>query len=255
MAIPARSRWWIATLLIVAVLLGISGLALDRPDVVWDAAGPHCPFCRSAVELYSSRCTACRGDFDWTVQPEEASPIATDSLSMLAAVDLRERIGQIGEEDAARRVASAVGLGEQAAALYLATVGRGDCGWCGGTRRDLTAPVPEDAPDCPLCFGSGRSIACGGNRRVEHGNWAAQRALEVYEAELEDMRDAGLPAEVQRREARRLAARFLGRFAGTAQARGIYFWERVPVSGPEDLAVDVAGRRLRGVRRALGAVE
>ncbi len=55
MAIPAASRWWIATLLIIGILVAISALALDRPNVVWNDGEPHCPACRKQVEYYSSR--------------------------------------------------------------------------------------------------------------------------------------------------------------------------------------------------------
>jgi hypothetical protein len=261
MAIPAKSRWWIATLVIVGVLLLISALALDRPNVVWDAGNPECPFCRHQVEMYGTRCAACRGDFDWVTAPESASPISHASLSVLEAERLQEAVRVLGPDVAAQRVAAATELSVEAARAYLGSVGRGECGWCGGTRKDLAAPELESAEACPLCLGTGSSIGCGGDRRARLGDWSAELAAQRYEAKMADLLCSHLDAEAFRREARELAEGFLTNHAGTVQAGRIYFWPRVGWTAEgrppreSDLAVHVARDRIDAVLGALEAAK
>ena len=166
MHVPASSRWWILTLLIVGTLLLISALALDRPNVVWQSHQPHCPHCRHVVEEYSSRCGDCRGEFDWVIAGKEQSPISTDSLSALDAEWLHARVEELGLETAASRVSDWTGLSTEAATEYVQSVGRGDCGHCGGTTQYLDAEKPEDRETCPCCFGACNSVAFEGDRRV-----------------------------------------------------------------------------------------
>ncbi len=257
MAVPAGSRWWIATLVIVGVLLAISALALDRPNVVWHAHSPQCPSCRTGVEWYSSRCATCSAEFDWIVSGDEQSPLSNASLSVLETEWLRKRVAELGVENAAERVAEKTGLSREAALEYL-TVGHGNCGWCGGTRKDLASPDLNEPESCPMCLGTGRSIACGGDRRVTLGNWAAERALTDYKAEMRQLTTANLEPDVVQDEARRLAEGFLRRFAGTQQVESIYFWPLVaPRTQPSDetRAVRVGRRRLDNVLVSLRPAE
>lgn len=257
MAIPAASRWWIATLVIVGLLLAISALALDRPNVVWDAHKPHCPSCRKGVEMHSSRCAACGGDFDWVVSTGEQSPLSRNSLSVLEVEWLRERVATLGAETAARHVAASTELSSEAALQYLA-VGHGNCGWCGGTRKDLSAADLEEADACPMCLGTGQSIDSGGDRRVTLGNWAAERAIQAYEADMYALLRTSLPAATVQEEARRLSESFLRRFVGTRQAARVYFWPHVkPGAGRQDenRAVRVGRKRLTDVISALRTAE
>ena len=71
MGIPAQSRWWVVTLLIVGVLVLISALALDRPNVVWSDGVPECPHCRHEVRHYSHRCQHTRSH--WVIWDHPAS--------------------------------------------------------------------------------------------------------------------------------------------------------------------------------------
>lgn len=257
MAIPAGARWWIATLVIVGLLLAISALALDRPNVVWDGHEPHCPKCRKAVEMHSSRCAACATEFDWVASSDEQSPLSAASLSALEAEWLRERVTALGPEEAARLVAESTGLGPEAALEYI-SVGQGNCGWCGGTRKDLSSEDLKQADACAMCLGTGKSIACGGDRRVTLGNWAAERAIQAYEEEMRELLTADLDAKVVRDEARRLAESFLRRFAGTEQASRVYFWPLVrPRTGPDPShrAVAIGRKRLSDALRSLRAAE
>ena len=226
MGIPAQSRWWVFTLVVIGILVLISMLALDRPNVIWAGATgvkPECPHCRHEVRPYSHRCADCGGEFDWVVPSDENSPISTASLSAQEAEWVRDRVKALTPEVAAQRVADAIGLPLPAATAYLETVGRGDCGWCGGTRRDLAAPEGE-IEDCAACFGSGDCIECGGDRRIRIGDQRAARALVAYRRELADVLAGRLPEEVKREEAKRLAREFLASHEGTAEAAAIRFW-------------------------------
>jgi len=223
MGIPAKSRWWVLTLAVIGVLVLISMLALDRPNVVWTGETPQCPHCRHEVTYYSHRCADCAGEFDWFTPSEDEAPISSASLSAQEAEWVRERVKVLGPDEAARRVAADTGLTLKAAGAYLASVGRGDCGWCGGTRRDLSAAEdPEET--CPACFGSAHCVACGGDRRVRIGDERAARALRAYKRELGDLLASGVPAEVKRQEGRRLAREFLASHEGTREAESILFW-------------------------------
>lgn len=254
MGIPAQSRWWVLTLAVIGILVLISMLALDRPNVIWLGDEPQCPHCRHDVQPYSHRCADCGGEFDWFTPGEDEGPISSASLSAQEAEWVRDRVKALGPEEAARRVAEATDLSAEAAAEYLASVGRGDCGWCGGTRRDLSAGAkPDDV--CPGCFGGGNSVACGGDRRVRIGDERAARALVVYKRELADLLASHVPVAVKHTEGRRLAREFLSAHEGTREAESILFWPRVPV-GQEAVAVGEAivwkGReRLNAILQAL----
>ena len=56
-------RWLVMTILIVGVLLAISALALDRPDVIWTTKGPECPACRTPVASFAYKCKDCDESF------------------------------------------------------------------------------------------------------------------------------------------------------------------------------------------------
>jgi len=263
MGIPVKSRWWLLSLLVVGVLLLISALALDPPNVVWDGYKPHCPFCLHEVEPYSHRCADCRGDFDWTVASKDASPISQDSLSVLEAEWVRARVEALGLEEATRLVADATGLSTQAAEAYVQRVGRGDCGWCGGTKKDLSASDLEEAPPCPCCLGTGDSVACAGDRHVRIGDPTAHHALARYRAAMADiLRDDGTVLASERAsEARRLGEEFLHLHAGTLEAAHILYWGDIASprtqGGRAHLAprtvTEVARGRLDQVLKALQA--
>ncbi len=263
MGIPVKSRWWIFSLVIVGVLLLISALALDRPNVIWDAYKPHCPRCRHEVAFYSHRCPDCRSDFDWTVAGKDESPISGDSLSVLEAEWVRARVEALGLETAARVVAGATKLSVAAATEYVQRVGRGDCGWCGGTKRDLAADDFEEAPPCPCCLGTGDSVACAGDRRVRLGDPTAHRAWRVYEAAMQDLLQpaAHVLAGERGKEARRLGEAFLRVHAGSREAARVLFWGDIAAprltaqDGPRPprTVSEVAHGRLVRVLRALEA--
>jgi predicted amidophosphoribosyltransferase len=231
-AVRPEFRWWLLTLLLVGILLLISALALDRPDVVWEAGVARCPHCRAEVEPYSRRCRTCREQYDWSVAPDAQSPFSAWSLSALEAEDLQARKTLLGREEAEARVARVLSVSPEAARLYVDHVGRGLCGWCGGTGKDLD-DAPRFLKPCPACLGRGACVGCGGDRRVRVGDEASHLALLAYEAGLHDVSD-DLPVDVQRAEVRRLAEAFLERHAGTLEATRIVFWPLwQPASGGE----------------------
>lgn len=86
MAIRPESRWWIVTLVLVGGLFALSALALDRPNVVWNAAGAAaCPSCGSEARPGTRRCAACREEYDWVVAPPEVAPASPFALAPLEA--------------------------------------------------------------------------------------------------------------------------------------------------------------------------
>lgn len=260
MTIPVRSRWWMLSLLIVSTLLLISALALDRPNVVWEAHRAHCPHCREEVRDFSRRCAHCRGEFDWVVAGEEQSPLSADSLSVLESEWVHDRVAELGLEPAAGRVAEVTGISAEAAAEYVQSITRGDCGWCGGTKRDLALDKTVKIAVCPCCFGTGDSVACGGDRRVRIGDPTSRRAFLAYDEALQDLLRSEAAGARRAKEARRLAEEFLALHAGTAEAGRVLYWGDIAApesSGgpavPARTASRVARSRLDLVLKALRA--
>lgn len=245
MAFRPDSRWWLVTLAILAVLVAISLLAMDRPNVVWSGGTPQCPACRSTVELFSSRCTVCTTPFDWVIADAESCPLCPHDLSALEAEEVHVLVKRLGDEEATARIATALGATVESARAYLASLGRGRCGWCAG--RGVT-PASAEAKEatCPICGGRGACIGCGGDRRVQLGLQAAAQALRAYRAEVKDL-DRGLPADVRRAELTRLARAFLDRHAGSLEAAEVV----VPDNGGQEVAVVRARARLEAVLAAL----
>lgn len=253
MAIRPESRWWVVALLLLGLLFGLSALALDKPDVIWTFGSPQCPHCRNDVRPFSTRCSVCREEFDWTVAPDADSPISAWSLSPLEEDQLRARVKALGEPEAVRRLGEALGLAPPAVTEYLKQVGSGRCGWCGGTGSDLGRPGPAAASACPACFGLRQCVGCGGDRRVRLGDEGAARDLARYRQAMLGV-GAGLSLEAQRLEASRLGRQFLAQHAGTVEAASIAFapsW--TPGEGRRTSSVEAARSRLDAVLRALSA--
>lgn len=251
MAIRPESRWWIAILVLLALLFGLSALALDRPNVVWREGQPYCPHCRTAVATEAHRCQACREEFDWAVAPDEDSPLSPFTLSAHEVKRAKARIQELGEEQAATLIAQALGTTVVAAREVLSELGVGRCGWCCGTGKELPAaqgPAPATAPPCSVCRGEKACIACGGDRRMRLGDPDAQRALRRYREALADL-PAFLTPEERRLELMRLGDEFLDRHAGTQQATEIL---SATPGQPERPAAEQARGRWLALRRALG---
>ena len=248
MGIRPEFRWWVLTLVVVGVLLLISALALDRPNVVWDDGVPHCPQCRSEVAFFSGLCKTCKEPYDWKEAASDDSPLSRWSLSSLEARSLRERIDALGPTVATARIAAALELPRASAEAYLEAVDRGRCGWCGGTGRDLKQEREDST--CPICFGSGQCIACGGDRRIRVGDEAAHDAYLTYRSGLDDVdADVGVPTLVRVMEAKRLTHDIVRLHAGTLDATRVLFWPDWPAASL--VAVDVARERLDLVLQTL----
>jgi hypothetical protein len=251
-AIRPEIRWAVLVVVAIAALAGISALALIRTDVAWVAGTPVCPHCRAAVEMHSSRCKTCREQYAWQPVPDEDSPISPWSLSALEDQVLQARVAALGREAAAARVAQAIGVTPAAAKDYLDKVSAGRCGWCGGTERDLAVAPPQTAP-CPACFGRGACVACDGDRRMRRGDEGAGRDLHRYRAHMLDV-SALAPESVQRKEARRLAEAFLGRWHGTEQATEVWFWPEWKAGADERANRRVVQATRERLDKVLGAV-
>ena len=247
MGIRPEFRWWVLTIVVVGVLLLISALALDRPNVVWDDGVPQCPHCRSEVAFFSVLCKTCKEPYDWKEASPEASPLSRWSLSALEARLLRERVDALGPTLANQRVAHALQIPLVSAEAFLETVDRGRCGWCGGTGRDLAQE--REGSTCPVCFGTGQCIACGGDRRIRVGDEAAHLAYLVYHAGVEDVEAAvTVPHAVRLKEVERLTQEIVRLHAGTLDITRVLFWPAWP---EQRTAVDVARERLDLVLQAL----
>ncbi|MDJ0972869.1 MAG: hypothetical protein QNJ98_00240 [Planctomycetota bacterium] len=215
-------RWLVMTILIVGVLLAISALALDRPNVIWSTDGPACPACRSEVAFHANKCQGCATDFDWTIAPDDVSPISNHSLSRLEADELREHIERIGEDAAAQLIARKLEIPEERAKAYLESLARGRCGFCGGTGDDLGST--QETKDCPVCFGDENCIASGGTGHSTWGDEAAARAFGRLEQEIRAL-SPRLPKPMRASELERLVRAFLADHLGTTQAARLPFWQ------------------------------
>jgi hypothetical protein len=250
-AIRPESRWWVAILVLLALLFGLSALALDRPNVVWRSNQPQCPHCRSTVPMEAHRCPACREEFDWAVAPDEDSPLSQFTLSEHEVKRAQARVKELGVDAAAAQVAAAWGTTVEAAREVLEDLKVGRCGWCGGTGKELppaSGAAPTKAPDCTVCRGEKACIGCGGDRRVRLGDAEAERALARYREAVNDL-PAFLSAEERRLELERLGDEFLDRHAGTVQATAII--STTPGHGDRP-ALDQARERWHLLLRALG---
>ncbi len=261
MAIRPESRWWIVTLVLVGLLFGLSALALDRPNVVWSKGVAHCPHCRAEAGLGARRCGACREEFDWSVAPEEASPLSPWSLSALEEEQLRQRVRVLTTPVAVERLARELALSPEVAQAYLESVGSGLCGWCGGTGQEPPSPAVVERPPakasvtCQICLGRKQCIACGGDRHMRLGDVGAAEALERYRARIADLR-ATVPLDEQRAELTRLQREFLERHAGTVEAQHLILprsWRGPNSEAHTQTLVEVARERLDALLRALAA--
>ena len=224
MAIP-RSLWWLlVTGFIVLALVGLSMLALDKPNAVWAEGLPHCPHCRHEVALYSHRCPTCREEFDWVATPEDDSPLCGACLLESEAEVLKARVAALGP-DATARVAAALEISSQAAGEWLGAIKPGACGWCGGTGRDLSPAAAAGTAVCPACFGEKDCVVCAGDRKVRLGVEAADR--DVRRAHLRwNALSAADGEDGMRRELRVDEERLVKRHSGTIEIGRLPFWPR-----------------------------
>ncbi|MFM8979251.1 MAG: hypothetical protein ACKOSS_02125 [Planctomycetia bacterium] len=281
MAIRPESRWWIVTLVLVGGLFGLSALALDRPNVVWSAAGvAACPSCGSEARPGTRRCAACREEYDWVVAPQDVAPASPFALSPLEAAWVEERVTALGEAAAAGRVAAALELPLAAAQAWLGALDTGTCGWCGGTGLEpaaaaqasgapstvastapgtgpsaasSTAANPVEVP-CSTCRGRKRCISCDRGHKVRLGDPEASAAYARLQAALADFRPV-VTLEVQRAEVERLNAEFLERHAGAPEAQLLVLpaqWAGLGRSLPEQRLVVRARGRIDRALEALG---
>jgi hypothetical protein len=214
LGIPRSLGWLVVTGAIVAGLVGLSYLALDKANVVWRAGKPACPHCRTAVPDYAHRCPTCREEFDWVVSPEEDSPWCAACVTKPEMERMLTAAKSLGEAGTAARLSKAFGLPEPAARAWWKAIEPGRCGWCGGTGKDLAAT--GDA-ECPVCFGGEACIGCDGDLFTRLGSERAARDRDRMHRELR-MVPPGAERAGYWREHRIRAKDYLRRHAGTAEA-------------------------------------
>lgn len=259
MAIRPESRWWIVTLVLVGGLFALSALALDRPNVVWNAAGmAACPSCGSEARPGTRRCAACREEYDWVVAPPEVAPASPFALAPLEAAWVKERVTALGEAAASERVAAALSLPVPAALAWLRALDTGTCGWCGGTGLEpaATAPAspasrPEEVP-CSTCRGRKRCISCDRGHKVRLGDVEATAAYARLRAAEADFRPV-VTLAARRAEVERLTAEFIERHAGAPEAQRLVVPSQWSGAGGEVATCLVARARQR-IDQALEAL-
>ena len=229
----------IAAAIVVAAVIIVVGLRPgDTPgsrsvqDVVWSDEEPYCPHCRTDVNWYASVCYTCSHEFTWV-------PDAVECGTCIDAVRLRRFAKGLEDRDGLREFlrsgVEAYGLPPDVVAatvpdlvLYVESMKVGACGFCAGTgRRVAPATVEvlvEDgdslfayaieqlADKCPVCLGTGRCIACGGDRTVEHGREDASLGIENLHRLISEL-DPELNREQAERHFRH-TKEFIDRFTG-----------------------------------------
>lgn len=255
MAAPKSMAWLAVIGTIVLALVGLSFVALDKDNVVWRDGKAICPHCRTAVPFYAKRCPTCREEFDWvTPTDDEDSPVCASCLSPGEDDLLRARKKELGDVETAKKVADHLAISEAAAAEYLKAAGRGQCAWCGGSGKDLSALESRDAV-CPVCFGAKRCVFCGGDRRVKIGSEAAGRDISRYRVFVDGLAGDLAPATSARRDLAGRAEAFLKVHAGEREAAELLFapgYERAGAGVPQPKrASDVAADRVEKLVDAL----
>ena len=250
MGIRPEFRWLLMTAVIVGLLLTISAMAMDRPNVVWTAGQPTCPSCRSPSNMYATRCATCAVDFDWEVAPDEDSPISGHSLSSLEEQEVHEATSRLGADEVERRVARVLGSSRQRAKAYLSRLRQGRCGYCGGTGEDLSG---QDDDECPVCFGQGACVASGGDGRMRLGDEQAAQAHARVLAQIEALDGRGRP-EALLPVIRRLCRGFLLVHAGTVQASALPYWRHGETLRPVQLVGDGTSTAAGEARARIEAV-
>jgi len=157
-------KWLAFTAVCVSSLVLLGILAVDERNVEWEGDRPYCPYCRSELNLYAVACTECRHAVDWVPQTRPCRAcVDRDGAELLKA-----KFATLGLSGSA--------LPEPLAAYnraYFLSLEAGACGYCAGLGEVLENGGKERP--CPVCLGSARCVACGGDRVVVHGDLEAHR--------------------------------------------------------------------------------
>ena len=255
MTVPRSMGWAVVICAVLVALALLSLLALDKPNVVWRSGSAHCPQCRTNVAMYAIRCPSCREPFDWVAAAEEDSPYCLHCLTPPEEEGLRARRQTLGDDRTAELVGDLLHVPPAAAKTYLLAVGRGVCGWCGGSGQELGAARGESP--CPACAGTGRCASCDGDRRVRVGVESAGVEIERYRALALTLHSDLTPLDAARRVVLEANTAFLRRFAGTSEVGQLYFAPEfrsggAPATRSPFLVASARGRLDAVLRKILG---
>jgi hypothetical protein len=197
--------WFLFTAACAAALIALGVLAVDERDVVWEATfenlepapqdearqvarwQPRCGYCRAALRPFAVVCPDCDRSLDWLPHKEECRWCLADQ-DVDYMNDLFDAL-KTEDEPLAGPLASFP-------IAYFKGMQEGACSYCGGLKH-----VMKDGAevDCPVCFGGGKCIACGGDRSVVLGDESAAGRLQEWReavAQAEDRsRLTGQPVE------------------------------------------------------------
>jgi hypothetical protein len=171
---PERTflNWLIFGLALVALVVFLIVIAMDRDNIDWENGKPWCPHCRLEVPAYSTKCPTCRERYDWITDERLCYLCLADS-----DVDWIHSIPADEMDVTIRKAFSADASQTKAVMEWLQKIDSGDCVHCAGTGIDLFAPVAENGAKtpCPVCFGDGDCILCEGREKIRIGNLDAHR--------------------------------------------------------------------------------
>jgi hypothetical protein len=209
---PERStslNWLLFGIALVAFVIFLIVVAMDRENVVWEDGKPWCPHCRLEVPDYSTKCPICGEKYDWTGDERLCwLCLAESDIELIHAIptaDLAKIVGEAIPGDEAQA---------QAVMKWFAEIGAGECVHCAGTGVDLFAPPAENGAKipCPVCFGDTDCLLCDGREKIRFGNPGAHQDLIRYEERF--AYDEGRLSRPDREKRREAAEKAVGALQG-----------------------------------------
>lgn len=158
-------KWLLFTGALVALLIWLGALAVDQPDVVWEARTPLCPHCRSAVTDLAQFCNKCDRSFDWD-SSEEPCRWCLTAEDVNYMKDLFADVGTDSDPLPGKLAGFPV--------VYFRSIDEGACSHCAGVGMTMENGAEVE---CAVCRGYRKCVACQGDRIVEVGSETAHARL------------------------------------------------------------------------------